>query len=95
MPTDVTYPILDAQRATALLDIAKSYDNDTAFPAAELKEIGALLSQVIGDDKFVGSAEDVTPTADLLNAFMLLLICQEPTSPAAAQSARTSQASAP
>ena len=87
MPTDVTYPILDAQRATALLDIAKSYDNDTAFPAAELKEIGALLSQVIGDDKFVGSAEDVTPTADLLNAFMLLLIWQDPSSPAAAQSA--------
>lgn len=87
MPTDVTYPILSAQRATELLDIAKSYDNDTAFPAAELKEIGALLSQVIGDDKFVGSAEDVAPTADLLNAFMLLLICQEPTSPAAAQSA--------
>ncbi|OFQ47494.1 hypothetical protein [Corynebacterium sp. HMSC076D02] len=87
MPTDVTYPILNAQRATELLEIAKSYDNDTAFPAAELKEIGALLSQVIGDDKFVGSAEDVAPTADLLNAFMLLLICQEPTSPAAAQSA--------
>lgn len=87
MPTDVTYPILNAQRATELLEIAKSYDNDTAFPAAELKEIGVLLSQVIGDDKFVGSAEDVAPTADLLNAFMLLLICQEPTSPAAAQSA--------
>ncbi|MCG7248192.1 hypothetical protein MHK03_09700 [Corynebacterium simulans] len=83
----MTYPILNAQRATELLEIAKSYDNDTAFPAAELKEIGALLSQVIGDDKFVGSAEDVAPTADLLNAFMLLLICQEPTSPAAAQSA--------
>ncbi|HAT1156805.1 TPA: hypothetical protein I8V51_000694 [Corynebacterium striatum] len=73
MPTDVTFPLLDAERAAALLDSAKMFSPEDGFPASEFEEITAGIDRVIVDGRFTGAVEDAQPAADLLEAHSLLV----------------------
>lgn len=73
MPTDVTFPLLDAERAAALLDSAKLFSPEDGFPASEFEEITAGIDRVIVDGRFTGAVEDAQPAADLLEAHSLLV----------------------
>ena len=73
MPTDVTFPLLDAERAAALLDSARLFSPEDGFPASEFEEITAGIDRVIVDGHFTGAVEDAQPAADLLEAHSLLV----------------------